>query len=174
MVALIDNHGQAFDTASAPEVSEFSVIPAGEYRAEIVATQERDGKQPPEKYLELQVKVEGQGIIFDRLFLWYQDAEFVSKNVAKLGEIERAIGMRCGDSDDMLLKPVMIKVVVEPPKGTYGESNRITKYFPVSSTPPMQQVQVPPSAPIATTAAPAPTTPTPMAAPTSQPVWRQG
>tara|TARA_Y100000592_G_scaffold94252_1_gene158713 strand:+ start:527 stop:1051 length:525 start_codon:yes stop_codon:yes gene_type:complete len=169
-----------FDATAVPEsTGGYELLQPGEYRAEIVAADVEVSKKG-HNYLKLQVKVEGSGSVWDNLNLWNPNPSAVEVANDRLKQIARALNMpHVADSDDILLKPLLVKVNIEAGTNGYADKNVIVSYSAIGSVaaPAMAEIAqapVPPSAPIATTAAPAPTTPTPMAAPTSQPVWRQG
>ena len=156
-----------FDATAVPEsTSGYDLIEPGEYRAEIVADEVKESKSKAgNHYLELQVKIDGKGSIWDRLNLWNSNPSAVEIANCTLKEIANAIGQsRIEDSAEMLLKPLMVRVEIEPGTAGYKDKNIIVKYSGVGSpAAPMQVAQaaqaplVPPSAPPAT-AAPAPAT----------------
>jgi hypothetical protein len=142
----------------------FDLIEPGEYRAEIVADEVKESKSTAgNHYLELQVKIDGKGSIWDRLNLWNSNPSAVEIANGTLKQIANAIGQsRIADSAEMLLKPLMVRVEIEPGTAGYKDKNIIVGYSGVGSVAaPMQvaqeaQAPVPPSAPFPTTA-PAPT-----------------
>ena len=142
----------------------FDLIEPGEYRAEIVADEVKESKSTAgNHYLELQVKIDGKGSIWDRLNLWNSNPSAVEIANGTLKQIANAIGQgRIADSSEMLLKPLMVRVEIEPGTAGYKNKNIIVGYSGVGSVAAPQQVAqaaqapVPPSAPFPT-AAPAPT-----------------
>jgi len=142
----------------------YGLIEPGEYRAEIVADEVKESKSTAgNHYLELQVKIDGKGSIWDRLNLWNSNPSAVEIANGTLKQIANAIGQsRIADSAEMLLKPLMVRVEIEPGTAGYKDKNIIVGYSGVGSVAAPQQVAqaaqapVPPSAPFPT-AAPAPT-----------------
>ena len=154
-----------FDASAVQEsTGGYELIEPGKYRAEIVADEVKESKSTPgNHYLELQVKVDGTGSIWDRLNLWNSNPSAVEIANGTLKQIANAIGQsRIADSAEMLLKPLMVRVEIEPGTAGYKDKNIIVGYSGVGSVAAPQQVAqaaqapVPPSAPFPT-AAPAPT-----------------
>lgn len=152
-----------FDATAVPEsTGGFELIQPGEHRAMIVAEEVKESKQTPgNTYLELQVKIEGLGSVWDRLNLWNSNPKAVEIANGTLAEIARALGKpNIADSTEMLMQPLMVRVDIEAGTNGYSDKNVITRYMPVNAAPaPVAQFAqpVPPSAPPAT-AAPAPAT----------------
>jgi|TARA_R110001606_G_scaffold352248_1_gene502661 hypothetical protein len=154
-----------FDASAVQEsTGGYGLIEPGEYRAEIVADEVKESKSTAgNHYLELQVKIDGKGSIWDRLNLWNSNPSAVEIANGTLKQIANAIGQsRIVDSAEMLLKPLMVRVEIEPGTAGYKDKNIIVGYSGVGSVAAPQQVAqaaqapVPPSAPFPT-AAPAPT-----------------
>ena len=154
-----------FDASAVQEsTGGYELIEPGKYRAEIVADEVKESKSTPgNHYLELQVKVDGTGSIWDRLNLWNSNPSAVEIANGTLKQIANAIGQsRIADSAEMLLKPLMVRVDIEAGTAGYKDKNIIVGYSGVGSVAAPQQVAqaaqapVPPSAPFPT-AAPAPT-----------------
>tara|TARA_R100001129_G_scaffold182695_1_gene163718 strand:+ start:2254 stop:2751 length:498 start_codon:yes stop_codon:yes gene_type:complete len=147
-----------FDATAVPEsTGGFELIQPGEHRAMIVAEEVKESKQTPgNTYLELQVKIEGLGSVWDKLFLWYSNPKAVEMANGTLKEIAHAIGKpTIGDSTEMLMQPLMVRVDIEAGTNGYSDKNVITRYMPVNAAPaPVAQLAqpVPPSAPSATAA----------------------
>ena len=154
-----------FDASAVQEsTGGYGLIEPGEYRAEIVADEVKESKSTAgNHYLELQVKIDGKGSIWDRLNLWNSNPSAVEIANGTLKQIANAIGQsRIADSAEMLLKPLMVRVDIEAGTAGYKDKNIIVGYSGVGSVAAPQQVAqaaqapVPPSAPFPT-AAPAPT-----------------
>ena len=155
-----------FDATAVPEsTGGFELLQPGEYRAEIVAAETKVSKKG-HTYMELQVKVEGSGSVWDNLNLWNPNPSAVEVANDRLKQIARALNMtHVADSDDILLKPLMVKVNIEAGTNGYSDKNIIVSYSAIGAVaaPAMAQLAqapVPPSAPPAT-AAPAPATSSP-------------
>ena len=125
----------------------YEPMPAGDYVAEICAVEERTSKTG-NKYLLLQVRVEGHGVVFDNLNLWHPNATAVKIATERLNAIGKALGMASiSDTDQLLAKQVMISVVVESNNGGTPR-NSITDYKPAAAA----GSQPPPTAAAAATA----------------------
>ena len=125
----------------------YEPMPAGDYVAEICAVEERTSKTG-NKYLSLQVRVEGRGVVFDNLNLWHPNAKAVKIATERLNAIGKALGMASiSDTDQLLAKQVMISVVVESNNGGTPR-NSITDYRPAAAA----GSQPPPTAAAAATA----------------------
>ena len=110
----------------------YEPMPAGDYVAEICAVEERTSKTG-NKYLLLQVRVEGHGVVFDNLNLWHPNATAVKIATERLNAIGKALGMASiSDTDQLLAKQVMISVVVESNNGGTPR-NSITDYRPAAA-----------------------------------------
>jgi hypothetical protein len=161
-----------FDATAVPQsTGGFELLQPGEYRAEIVADEVKESKETPgNHYLELQVKIDGKGSVWDRLNLWNASPVAVEIGNEKLAEIAFAIGKNhIADSSEVLLKPLMVRVEIEPGSKGYADKNKIVRYMPIGTVaaPAMAQRPpdpVPPAAPPATTA--------PSQAATAKPVWQ--
>lgn len=160
-----------FDASAVQEsTGGYELIEPGKYRAEIVADEVKESKSTPgNHYLELQVKIDGKGSIWDRLNLWNSNPSAVEIANGTLKQIANAIGQsRIVDSAEMLLKPLMVRVEIEPGTAGYKDKNIIVGYSGVGSVAAPQQVAqaaqapVPPSAPF----------PTAASAPTANAPWR--
>ena len=162
-----------FDASAVQEsTGGYGLIEPGEYRAEIVADEVKESKSTAgNHYLELQVKIDGKGSIWDRLNLWNSNPSAVEIANGTLKQIANAIGQsRIVDSAEMLLKPLMVRVEIEPGTAGYKDKNIIVGYSGVGSVAAPQQVAqaaqapvpVPPSAPF----------PTAASAPTANAPWR--
>ena len=149
-----------FDASAVQEsTGGYELIEPGKYRAEIVADEVKESKSTPgNHYLELQVKVDGTGSIWDRLNLWNSNPSAVEIANGTLKQIANAIGQsRIADSAEMLLKPLMVRVEIEP--GTAGYKGSGARPQQVAQA---AQAPVPPSAPF----------PTAASAPTANAPWR--
>jgi len=108
-------------------------IPAGWYRAVISAAEEKPTKAQTGSYLQLTCEViEGDHAgrkAIDRLNLNNPNDTAVEIAQRTLSSICRAVGvMTPRTSEDLLDKPMMIKVKVKPGDANYGPSNEIDDY----------------------------------------------
>ena len=167
------------------------LLEPGQYEAQIISAEPvQSQNNPANSYLQCNIKIEGKAdTIVDRLNLWNQSETAKEMANKTLAEIANALGMRTiPDSDDMLLRPLMVQVEIEAgslkPDGTkYADKNVIGRYMPIGAAAPAtlqaawQAAQAPaaptPQAPSVPPAAPTPATspsPAPVAA---VPVWEQ-
>jgi len=112
---------------------DFSPIPAGKYRAAIVASEMRDTKRGDGQYLYLEIEIldgEHKGRkLFDRLNLVNpsEQAEEIAKR--QLSSICRACGnMTPDDSGDLHDRPMTVSVGVENRSDTGEPANRVKGY----------------------------------------------
>ncbi len=152
-----------FDATAVPEsTGGYELLQPGEYRAEIVAADVEVSKAG-HNYLKVQVKIENGGSLWDNLNLWNPNPKAVEVANDRLRQIAFALSMsHVADSDHMLLKPLMVKVDIDPGTNGYKDKNIVVGYSAIGAVarPAMAQLAqapVPPSAPPAT-AAPAPAT----------------
>ena len=167
------------------------LIEPGQYQAQIISAEPvQSQKNPTNSYLQCQVKIDGKtDTIVDRLNIWNESASAKEMANKTLAEIANALGMRAiPDSDDMLLRPLMVQVEIEvgdlKTDGTkYPDKNVIGRYMPIGAAAPatpeaIWQAAQAPAAPLAPPmpppAAPTPTpAPSPSPAPAAVPVWEQ-
>lgn len=172
------------------------LLEPGQYEAQIISAEPvQSQNNPANSYLQCNIKIEGKAdTIVDRLNLWNQSETAKEMANKTLAEIANALGMRTiPDSDDMLLRPLMVQVEIEvgdlkPDGSKYPDKNVIGRYMPIGAAPTpqaapatlqaaWQAAQAPaaptPQAPSVPPAAPTPATspsPAPVAA---VPVWEQ-
>jgi len=166
-----------FDASAVPESSGgYELIQPGEYRAEIVADEVKESKSTPgNHYLELQVKIENKGTIWDRLNLWNTNLDAVEMSNNTLKQIAHAIGQqRIADSAEVLLKPLMVRVDIEAGTNGYKDKNIIVGYTSIGSVamPTAQPMQVAQAAQAPFPPAASPTASPVPAAPVSTPPWQ--
>lgn len=144
--------------AGAAQSGGYSLIPEGEYRGDIVDVQVKQSKtNAANSYLELQIKIEGHGSVWDRLNIWNSNPKAAQIAKEQLTRLGMAIGVqRIGDTDELIAKPVRVHVGIEAGKNGYADKNKVLGYMPVAG-----------SAPRA--AAPAPAAPA--SAPVGAPPW---
>lgn len=115
-------------------------VPAGWYKAVISATEEKPTKAQTGSYLQLSVEIiEGEHAgrkVIDRLNLKNPNTTAVEIAQRTLSSICRAVGvMTPRSSEDLMDKPMMIKVKVKPGDANYGPSNEIDDYQAKDSAP---------------------------------------
>jgi len=156
-----------FDATAVPEsTGGYELLQPGEYRAEIVAADVEVSKAG-HNYLKLQVKVEEGGSVWDNLNLWNPNPKAVEVANDRMKQIARSLNMpHVADSDDILLKPLMVKVDIEAGTNGYSDKNIVVGYSAIGAVaaPAVEQAAqapVPPSAPQATAAPAATSSPAP-------------
>lgn len=114
----------------------FEVIPAGEYRVQVVQSDMKPTKNGDGQYLWLELDIlDGDYAnrkIFDRINLENansQTVEIAKRVFSALCHATGVIGAQ--DSEELHYKPCIAVVQVRPAKGEYGPSNQIRTYKPV-------------------------------------------
>lgn len=115
-------------------------VPAGWYKAVISATEEKPTKAQTGSYLQLTVEIiEGQHAgrkVIDRLNLNNPNSTAVEIAQRTLSSICRAVGVITPrSSEDLMDKPMMVKVKVKPGDANYGASNEVDDYQPKDKSP---------------------------------------
>jgi hypothetical protein len=126
----------------------FKPIPAGEYVVVISHSEVKPTKSGSGCYLELTYDVlEGPYAnrkIFDRLNIENPNETAQQIALRNLSAICRAVGVMAPKvSEELHDKPFVVKVIIRPPQGEYGESNAVKAYSsiadrksPATSSPP--------------------------------------
>ncbi len=127
--------------AEAPENQpQADVVPKGEYVAVLVASERLETNDKTGAYLNCQWQIaEGEyqnRVVFEKLNLWLDDstdgrrkAVLIAKG--QLSKICRAVGILTPKSTDELLgRPILIKVGIEEKDDGYGPKNKIVDYKP--------------------------------------------
>ena len=135
-----------FDTSNVEPTEttdDFKPLPEGTYLAELQDGVIKTGKGG-ENYLEISMKILDENRwVWDRFFLWY-DSSPKAKKVAneRFAELAFALGMKkVGDTEELTLKKVQVKLGIEPASGQYSAKNNVLMYSAI--TPP----QAPPVTP---------------------------
>ena len=155
--------GGTFDSTQVQPQEAFAVIPAGKYKAQIVASEIRATNNGNGQYLWFEIEIlEGdcQGRkLWDRLNLWNDNATAVEIAQRTLSAMCHATGqLHIQDSEALHFKPMLVTVRVRPAGPgkdgkQYDASNEIRGYEAASGGAPQQMAAAPVAAP---TAAPAP------------------
>lgn len=124
---------ESFDAGSVEPRDDFAVLPDGEYLAHITESEMRDTKAGTGKYLQLTWEVLTGGytgrLIWDRLNLQNPNQTAVDIAERALSSICRACGvMMVADSEELHLKPVLLKVKTRPARDGYDASSEIKAY----------------------------------------------
>ena len=128
--------GQAFDANAVEPNAPREVIPPGDYKVMIVASQMKDTKAGTGQYLELEMDVldgEHQGRkIWDRLNLDNPNPKAVEISERTLSAICRATGVwNCTDSEQLHGRAMIASVKVKPPgDGNSEPQNEVKGYKP--------------------------------------------
>ena len=122
-----------FNALEIEPATSYDPIPADWYKAVITETEEKPTKAQTGSYLQLTIEViEGhyQGRrVFERLNLKNPNVVAVEIAQRSLSSICRSIGVNNPqNSEELMDKPLMIKVAVKPAQGEYGASNEIKGY----------------------------------------------
>jgi len=122
-----------FNALEIEPATSYDPIPADWYKAVITETEEKPTKAQTGSYLQLTIEViEGQHQgrrVFERLNLKNPNSVAVEIAQRSLSSICRSIGVNNPqNSEELMDKPLMIKVAVKPAQGEYGASNEIKGY----------------------------------------------
>ena len=154
--------GATFDATQVEPNQPFTVIPAGKYKAQIVASEIRATNNGDGQYLWFELDIiDGEHAgrkLFERLNLWNQNSQAVEIAQRTLSAMCHAAGqLHVADSDELHFKPMIVTVRVRPAGPgkdgkQYDASNEIRGYEAASGTAPEQA----PAAAVQQAAAPAP------------------
>lgn len=123
--------GSTFDSSTVPEGSDYSPLPVGDYRVEIVASELRATKAGDGQYLLLEMQIldgdySGRRI-WDRLNLWNSNSTTVEIAQRTLASICRAVGVpSINDSEELHLRPFIAKARMT--KNKQGEMQNSWSY----------------------------------------------
>lgn len=122
-----------FDATQVEPQGEYTPIPAGEYKVQIITSEMVATKSGDGQMLKLELEImEGEQAgrkIFDRLNLDNPNATAVEIAQRTLSAICHAVGvLSVQDSEELHFKPMIAVIVVTPPKGEYGAGNNIKTY----------------------------------------------
>ena len=128
--------GGTFDATQVEPQGEYTPIPAGDYKVQIITSEMQENGAKTGHFLKLELEImEGneQGRkLFDRLNLDNPNAQAVEIAQRALSSICHAVGvLSVQDSEELHFKPMIAVVTVTPPKGEYGAGNNIKLYKPI-------------------------------------------
>ena len=134
--------GQTFDATTVEPNAPREIIPAGEYAAQIVASEMRDTKSGSGSYLQLEFQITGGPCdgrkIWTNLNLFNANEKAVEIAYRDLSAICRAVGkLNVSDSEELHFLPMTIMVKVRPAgpdkSGTMRDAqNEIGGYKPAT------------------------------------------
>ena len=124
-----------FDATQIEPNVPYEPIPAGKYKAVIVASESKPTKAMTGSYLQLEIEIiEGQfqgRKVFDRLNLDNPNSTAVEIAQRTLSAICRAVGVNMPrHSSDLHNKPMLVNIAVKPADGQYSASNEVKGYGP--------------------------------------------
>lgn len=128
-----------FNAMAVEPQTSYEPMPADWYKCVIIQTEEKPTKKQNGSYLQLDIEViEGKFAgrkVFDRLNLNNPNSVAVEIAQRALSSICRAIDVpNPQDSDELLDKPLMVKVAVKPADGEYSASNEVKGYDAAGAT----------------------------------------
>ena len=127
----------------------FEPLPAGNYKCVITDREQKTTKAQTGSYLQLKIEViEGHytgRVVFDRLNLENPNATAVEIATRTLKSIGAALQVPLHNSEELLDRPLMVKLAVRPASNGYDASNDVKGYASGGAAP---------SAPAAPAAAP--------------------
>jgi hypothetical protein len=137
-----------FDANAKENQKVSNALPAGEYKAVMVASEKKPTKDVDGSYLSTQWQIcegEFQNRRFFHIFnLWLNPSKSQAIQIAKgqLSELCRAVGVSTPkDSAELHGKPVLVKLKVT--ENEYGQQNNVVKFSPV----PTRSAITPPATP---------------------------
>lgn len=129
-----------FDATQVEPQGEYTPIPAGEYRVQIITSEMQENGAKTGSFLKLELEIidgdQAGRKMFDRLNLDNPNAQAVEIAQRALSSICHAVGVfSVQDSEELHFKPMIAVVVVTPPKGEYGAGNNIKTYKQAGGAP---------------------------------------
>ena len=110
----------------------FEPLPAGNYKCVITDREQKSTKAQTGSYLQLKIEViEGHytgRVVFDRLNLVNPNATAVEIATRTLKSIGAALQVPLHNSEELLDKPLMVKLAVRPASNGYDASNDVKGY----------------------------------------------
>lgn len=130
-----------FDASTVEPRGDFELIPPGDYVAQIVKSDLQPTRSGNGQALKLELDIlEGPyrgRKLFDNLNIVHQNPQAQEIAQRTLSAICHAVGkLQVRDSEELHLKPMKVKVKVQPPKDQYEAQNRISSYASLSGQKP--------------------------------------
>ena len=135
----------------------FEPIPAGNYKCVITDHEQKPTKAQTGSYLQLKIEIiEGPysgRIVFDRLNLENPNPTAVQIATRTLKSIGAALQVPLHNSEELLDRPLMVKLAVRPASNGYDASNDVKGYASAGAVP-VAPAAAPAAAPQAAAAPP--------------------
>ena len=127
--------GERFDATQVEPSGTYEPLPAGDYRAHIIASEEKSTKDGNGSYFELKLEIlDGEQAgrqVIERLNINNANEKAVEIAYRTLSAICHAANkLNVQDTEELHNIPMLIKVNVTPPRGEYGAGNDIKGYKP--------------------------------------------
>jgi len=127
-----------FDPTSVPDAGKFAPVPPGWYAAEIDRAEVKKTNSGDGSYISMQCGIIGDKAngrkIFTKIHLKNKNSTCMDIGKRQLAECCLALGIGVpDDTDELIGKPLMIKVKIEPARGEYPASNDVDKYKPIGN-----------------------------------------
>lgn len=125
--------GHVFNKDEVPE-DEFTVLPEGEYTAQIIRSEMKETRSGTGMYLELRVQILDDPytgrLVFDRLNLVNENDTAVKIAQRTLADICKALGLEESpeDSEELHGQEFTVVLTVEEETDSFPAQNRVKKY----------------------------------------------
>lgn len=124
-----------------PETSEYELLPAGIYQVRATECDEKETKAGTGSYLQYQFTVDGPTHagrkIWARFHLRNPNEKAVEIAQQQLAAFCMAVGVPAPKVPEELLdRPLAVKVRIKPAQGEYREANEIVGYVPTATSAP--------------------------------------
>lgn len=144
--------GGTFDATQVEPQGDYTPIPPGEYKVQIVSSEMVENSARTGSMLKLEIEVidgdQAGRKLYDRLNLDNPNAQAVEIAQRTLSAICHAVGkLSVSDSEELHFRPMVAVVKVDPPRTVngreYGPSNSIRTYKALTGAQAMSQSSVP-------------------------------
>jgi hypothetical protein len=138
---------------------EYSLIPDGQYNADIEKAELRQTKDGTGQYINLQMKIlgptQGGRVVFGTINIQNKSEKAEEIGLRQLKEVKAACGLAAlRDTDELVGRQIKVKIKTQPEKDGYPARNTVAGYSSVSgntmpmpaggSTPPTAASSTPP------------------------------
>lgn len=146
----------SFNTADAPAPTQFDLIPEGTYPAVALSSEVRDTKSGGEMVVYKMQITEGEcanRILWARFNVKNSSVKAQEIGLGQLSSFCRAAGVdEMTDTDDLVGKPVAVRVKIRPARDGYDAQNEIASFASLGAPAPRAPAAPAPSAPAASRA----------------------